>query len=138
MSGTTTGVTGIIGSGLLAQRDRMSLIASNMANANSVTTPGGKPYRAREPVFEAVPAANGSPAESVRVAGTVESASAPRMRYAPGNPYANAKGYVKTSNVDPVQQMTDLISATNSYKAQIAVLDQHTKLGQSMIKSFIT
>lgn len=138
MSGTISGVPGIIGSGLLAERERMSLIASNMANANSITTPGGKPYRAHEPVFEAAPADNGSSADSVRVLGTVQSSAAPQTRYDPGSPYANAKGYVKTSNVDPVQQMTDLINAANSYKAQIAVLDQHTKLGQAMIQSFIT
>lgn len=132
------GVSSVIGSGLLAQGERLSLIASNMANADAVAAGGNSAYRAVEPVFEAVPSAPASPIDDVQVAGTVQSAAAPRMKYDPGSPLANAAGYVTMSNVDPVQQMTDLISATQNYSDQIAVLDQSTKLNQSMAQSFIT
>ncbi len=131
------GITSVIGSGLMAQRERMSLIASNMANADSITTPGGKPYRAEEPVFAAEPALSGSPVDTVGIAGVVQSNAPPRLKYDPGNPYANKAGYVQESDVNPVQQMTDLIGATQDYAAQIAVLDQSSKLGQAMLQSFI-
>ncbi|GHD98126.1 hypothetical protein U879_11745 [Defluviimonas sp. 20V17] len=137
MSGPIPDVTTIIGSGLLAERERMGLIASNIANADSVTVPGAQPYRAREPVFAAEPALNGSAADRVVVAGVVESAAPPKMTYDPGNPRADARGYVQGSNVDPAQQMTDLISATQNYAADIAVLDQSNKLDQAMLRSFI-
>jgi len=130
-------VSTIIGSGLLAQRERLSLIASNMANADSITTPGGRPYRAEEPVFAAEPAFGGAPADVVRVVGVVRSSEPPKLVYDPGSAYANAKGYVQESNVDPAQQMTDLISTTQSYSADIALLDQAAKLSKSMLQSFI-
>lgn len=137
MSGTAPDVTAIIGSGLIAERERMGLIASNIANADSVVAAGGQPYRAKEPVFAAEPALGGAEADSVSVVGVVESAAPPKLVYDPGNPYADAKGYVQESNVDAAQQMTDLISATQNYAAGIAVLDQSTKLDQAMLQSFI-
>lgn len=131
------GISTVIGTGLMAQRERMSLIASNMANADSITTPGGRPFRAEEPVFAAEPALSGSLVDAVDVAGVVQSNAPPRLKYDPGNPYANKAGYVQESNVNPVQQMTDLIGATQDYAAQIAVLDQSSKLDQAMLQSFI-
>lgn len=138
-------VTDIIGTGLFAQSQRLSLIASNLANANSVTTPGGKPYRALEPVFEAVPASAASTGaaeetagpSSVSLAGVVQSAAPPRLTYDPSSPYANQQGYVAESDVSVSQQMVDLIDATQSYQDQIAVLTQHEHLEQAMLQSFI-
>ena len=138
MSGAIPDVTSIIGSGLLADRERLSLISSNIANADSITTPSGQPYRAKEPVFEAEPALDGSSVDKVHVTGVVESDAAPKQVYDPGNPYANKDGYITESNVDPVQQMTDLISTTQNYKACIAVLAQSTKLDEAMLQSYIT
>ena len=132
------GVNEIIGSGLLAQGERLSLIASNIANADSVATSGAGAYRAMEPVFEAVPANPGSPVDGVQVAGVVQSSASPRTKYDPASPFADAAGYVTTSNVDPVQQMVDLISASQNYSDQIAVMDQTTRMGQAMTQSFIT
>jgi len=137
MSAPIPDVSAIIGSGLLADRERLSLISSNIANSNSVTAPGGQPYRALEPVFAAEPALQGSAADRVTVTGIVQSAAPPRLVYRPDSPYADAKGYVRESNVDPVQQMTDLISTTQNYQADIAVLDQSTKLDRAMLQSFI-
>ena len=137
MTGPIPDVSSIIGSGLLANRERLSLIASNVANADSIATPDGTPYRAREPVFKAEPALQGSPAAGVVVAGVVESDAPAKLVYAPGSPYADDAGYVRQSNVDQVQQMTDLISTTQSYKAQIAILQQSTRLDMTMLQSFI-
>lgn len=138
-------VADIIGTGLFAQGQRLSLIASNLANANSVTTPGGKAYHALEPVFEAVPASGGDAGtadetagpSSVSLAGVVESAAPSRLIYDPSSPYANQQGYVAGSDVSVPQQMVDLIDATQSYQDQIAVLTQHEHLEQAMLQSFI-
>lgn len=132
------GVNEIIGSGLLAQGERLSLIASNIANADSVATSGAGAYRAVEPVFEAVPADPGSAIDAVQVAGVAQSSSPPRTKYDPGSPFADAAGYVTMSNVNPVQQMVDLISASQNYADQIAVMDQTARMNQAMTQSFIT
>lgn len=144
-SSSFSSVADIIGTGLFAQSQRLSLIASNLANANSVTTPGGKPYRALEPVFEAVPngtdsaglAGEAGSASAVSLAGVVQSAAPPRLTYDPSSPYANQQGYVAGSDVSVSQQMVDLIDATQSYQDQIAVLTQHEHLEQAMLQSFI-
>lgn len=153
-----SGVAGIIGSGLLAEDKRMSLIASNMANADSIAAPGAEPYRAVEPVFAALPLdatdGNGDPsglgalpafgdpgdppgAASVDVIETLPSAAPPKTVYDPGNPYADANGYVRESNVSEVQQMVDMIGASRSYAAQVAVLDAHERTETMIVQSFI-
>ncbi len=136
-SAVVPGITTIIGSGILAQNERLSLIASNIANADSIATSAANIYRAMEPVFEAVPSEPSSPIDEVQVAGIVQSSAPPKTKYDPGSPLANAKGYVTMSNVDPVQQMIDLISASQSYSDEIAVLDQTTRMNQTMTQSFI-
>jgi flagellar basal-body rod protein FlgC len=133
-------IADIVGTGLFAQSQRLSLIASNLANANSVTSPDGQPYRALEPVFEAVPPDNSdvtnSPA-TVSMAGIVQSAAPPELKYDPSSPFANQDGYVTGSDVSVSQQMVDLIDATQNYQDQIAVLTQHEHLETTMLQSFI-
>lgn len=140
MSGTSIpGITEIVGSALLAQRQRLDVIASNMANADSITTPGGQPYRAREVVFEAIPADDTSEETSIdqlSVAGTVLSAAPLKTKYDPSSPYANTKGYVTETNVSPTQEMVNLIDASQSYSANIAILNQNQKTQMAMIQSF--
>jgi flagellar basal-body rod protein FlgC len=141
MSGTSQipGITDIVGSALLAQRQRLDVIASNIANADSITTPGGQAYRAREVVFAAVPADGASPdtgISQVSVAGTVLSAAPLKTKYDPSSPYANAQGYVSESNVSPTQEMINLIDASQSYAANVAVLNQNQRAQQAMIQSF--
>lgn len=133
------GIFSIIGSSLNAQDMRMSAIASNLANASSVTKPGEEPYRAHEVIFQAAPVAgeDGSNVDlGVQVAGVVQSNAPPTMKYDPGNPYANAKGYVTGSNVSPVEQMVDMIDSSNSYSASVALLQQASRVDQQMIDSF--
>ena len=148
----------IVGSALDAQNTRMGVIASNLANADSVTPPGGTPYRAHEVVFQPTPldgpngedadsgqiatdssspdAASAAPDFGVRVVGTVLSNATPAKNYNPGSPYADATGYVTGSNVSQVGQMVDLIDASNSYGAAVAVLQQAGRVDQQMLSSF--
>jgi flagellar basal-body rod protein FlgC len=135
----------IVGSALDAQNARMGAIASNLANADSITPPGGTPYRAHEVVFEAAPvdAAPGqtggtdaTPDLGVAVAGTVVSNAPPSKSYDPGSPYADAQGYVTGTNVSQVGQMVDLIDSSNSYAASVAVLQQASRIDQQMLSSF--
>ena len=133
------GIFSIIGSSLNAQNQRMSAIASNIANESSVAAPGQEPYRAHEVVFQAAPVVGSDPQSpdlGVKVVGTVQSNAPPSMKYDPGNPDANAQGYVVGSNVSPVQSMVDMIDASNSYSASIAMLEQSSRIDQQMINSF--
>jgi flagellar basal-body rod protein FlgC len=148
----------IVASALDAQNTRMSTIASNLANADSVTPPGGVSYRAHEVVFQEAPlnepddayaddgqiavdgtemgGASGSNDLGVSVAGTVLSNAPPAQKYDPGNPYADSSGYVTGSNVSQVGQMVDLIDSSNSYGAAVAVLQQAGRVDQQMLSSF--
>ncbi|ATA24399.1 flagellar basal body rod protein FlgC [Brenneria goodwinii] len=112
----------ISGSALAAQSQRMNVSASNLANADSVTGPDGEPYRAKQVVFE-VNAAPGQSTGGVRVSGVVDDPSPARLVYEPGNPLADAQGYVRMPNVDPVSEMVNTISASRSYQANVEVLN---------------
>ncbi|TXG88781.1 MAG: flagellar basal body rod protein FlgC [Rhodocyclaceae bacterium] len=115
-------VFNIAGSALTAQSLRLNAVASNMANADSVAGPDGKPYRAKQVVFEATPmgAAGG---QGVRVRQVVEDASPARMVYDPRNPAANEQGYVAMSNVNAVEEMVNMISASRSYQTNADVMN---------------
>jgi flagellar basal-body rod protein FlgC len=130
----------IAGSGLSAQSVRLNTVASNLANADSISGDPAAVYKARHPVFEAVRAsfASQSPGAAVRVAGIVENNAAPSARYEPGNPLADAKGYVYAPNVNAVEEMVDMISASRAYQNNVEVLNTAKdlmlatlKLGQS-------
>lgn len=112
----------IAGSALSAQSQRMNVSASNMANADSVTGPDGQPYRAKQVVFQ-VNAAPGQETGGVKVAQIVDDPAPMRMVYEPGNPMADAKGYVQMPNVDVVSEMVNTISASRSYQANVEVLN---------------
>ena len=108
----------ISGSAMTAQSMRLNTVASNLANADSVAGPDGQPYRAKQVVFQAVPMPSDS-TRGVRVAQVVEDASPPRMVYDPKSPAANAEGYVYRSNVNPLEEMTDMLDAARSYETAI-------------------
>jgi flagellar basal-body rod protein FlgC len=117
----------ISASALTAERTRMNLISSNLANANSTRTAEGGPYRRRDAVFTATPAprsfgaALGRAADGRRVAVSqvVEDVNPPRLQYEPTHPDADPKGYVAYPNVNVVEEMADMISATRSYEANV-------------------
>jgi flagellar basal-body rod protein FlgC len=114
----------IAGSGMAAEAQRLTAVASNLANANSTAGSAGEPYRAREVVFEAVSppgdaSASGIGLAGVRVAGIVESAEPLRTVYDPGSSFADARGYVQMPNVDPAAEMVNMISAQQDYQADL-------------------
>jgi flagellar basal-body rod protein FlgC len=135
----------IAGSGLSAQSVRLNTVASNIANADSVSGDPTTVYRARHPVFQAVQqkmfGASGFADQSeaaVSVKGIVESQAAPQMRYDPGNPLANADGNIYAPNVNVIEEMTDMISASRAYQDNVEVMNTSKdlmlatlKLGQS-------
>lgn len=113
-------------SGLTAQRVRMDVIASNLANVDTTRTAKGGAYRREMVVFEAKPDgtfANGTQSTGVQVAQIVQDPSPFRMVYDPSHPDANAQGYVAYPNVNTVTEMTDMISATRSYEANVTVVN---------------
>lgn len=116
----------IAGSGLSAQALRLNTTASNLANANSVSSSVGHTYRARHPVFEAVPLqqdANSPIGAGVRVLGIVESPHPLRKDYRPEHPAADPEGYVHLPNVHVVEEMANMISASRSYQSNIEVMN---------------
>jgi len=111
-------------SAMTAQSMRLNTVASNLANADSIVTSDGKPYRAKQVVFEATPMGGQSDVSTgVRVRQVVESAAPARMVYDPKNPAADDKGYVAFSNVNVVEEMTNMISASRSYQANVEVMN---------------
>ena len=121
-SNNSVGIFQIAASAMTAQSQRMNTTASNLANADSVSGPDGQPYRAKQVVFEMVPA-NGQAIGGVRVARVVEDPSPLRMQHDPKNPLANADGYVAMPNVNVVEEMVNMISASRSYQANVEVLN---------------
>lgn len=104
-----------------AQSQRLNAVASNLANADSATSSNGQVYRAKQVVFQAVPV--GGNAEGVRVSQVVEDAAPPRMVYQPASPLADAKGYVAMPNVNPVEEMVNMISASRAYQTDVDVMN---------------
>jgi len=118
------GIFNIAGSGMGAESQRLSAVASNIANANSAVGPGGEPYRAREVVFQAVAAGGGEAPSSVGMAGVkvaaiVESDAPLKQVYDPGSSFADANGYVKMPNVNNVDEMVNMLSAQQDYQADL-------------------
>jgi flagellar basal-body rod protein FlgC len=111
----------VAGSALHAQSTRLNATASNLANADSITSANGQPYKAKQVVFAATPMA-GTAAQGVRVTQVVESAAPMRMVYDPKSPAANPDGYVTMPNVNVVEEMTNMISASRAYQTNAEVM----------------
>ena len=121
---TSMNIFNVAGSAMTAQSQRMNVTASNLANAESVAGPDGMPYRAKQVVFQVEPSAYGAgDIGGVAVAGVVEDPSPPRLVFDPKRPHANAEGYVAMPNVNVVEEMTNMISASRSYQANVEVLN---------------
>lgn len=112
----------VSGSAISAQSQRLNVVASNMANADAVAGPDGKGYKGRQVVFETVPM--GSEASSgVKVRSISESEAPLRKVHNPSHPSADADGYVTHSNVNPVEEMVNMISASRSYQNNVEVMN---------------
>jgi flagellar basal-body rod protein FlgC len=121
----------VSGSAMSAQSVRLNTTASNLANAESVSSSLEQTYRSREPVFAAVMKGlqgNNAASAGVRVAGIVESNAPLETRYEPNNPMANEEGYVFLPNVNVVDQMANMISASRSYQNNVEVLNTSKQL----------
>ena len=110
----------IAGSALTAQSARLNAVASNIANADSVVGADGQPYKAKQVVFRAMPVEGGG--LGVRVTQVVDSAAPARMQYDPANPAADGKGYVTLPNVNVVEEMVNMISASRAYQTNAEVM----------------
>ncbi len=116
-------VFSIAGSALTAQSARLNTTASNLANADSVVGPDGQPYRAKQVVFKATPVSEDGKGIGVRVTQVVDSAAPLRMTYDPSNPAANGDGYVAMPNVNVVEEMVNMISASRAYQNNAEVMN---------------
>lgn len=125
----------VAGSGMAAQSLRLNTVASNLANADSVAGSPEAAYRSKEPLFSQIQqqslagtgtsdAADGG----VKVVGVTESQAAIPSRYEPGNPLADANGYVYSSNVNPVDELVNMISASRSYQNNVEVMNTTKQL----------
>jgi flagellar basal-body rod protein FlgC len=108
--------------GLTAQAMRLNVISSNIANVESVSGPDGRAYRARQVVFSAIPMPNKA-VSGVAVTEIVESKEPFRREYRPGHPKADPAGYVDMPNVNPVEEMVNMISAQRSYQMNIEAMN---------------
>ncbi len=120
----------IAGSGMAAESVRLNTVASNIANANSVASSADKVYKPRQVVFEEVrrQTSEVEAASAVRVKDVVEADVEALMRYEPGNPMADANGYVYAPNISAVDQMVDMIAASRSYQNNIEVINTSREL----------
>ena len=115
-------VFSISGSAISAQSKRLNVVASNLANADAVAGPDGQPYKARQVLFETQPMAGGDVA-GVRVSGTTETEAPGRRVHEPNHPMADAEGYVTHSNVNVVDEMVNMISASRAYQNNVEVMN---------------
>lgn len=125
----------IAGSAMTAQSQKMNVIASNLANIDSVTEKNGKfyPYIAKQVIFE-LDSSNNSAIGGVKVSNIINDSTPMNLIYNPNHPMANKKGYLLTSNVNPITETVNNISAARNYQANIEVL----KTAKSMIMKTLT
>ena len=112
----------VSGSAMSAQAQRLNVVSSNLANADSVTSANGQPYKAKQVVFSAIPTSNAA-STAVKVTQVVEDPNPPKMMYDPKHPLADQKGYVAMPNVNVVGEMVNMISASRSYQTNVETMN---------------
>jgi flagellar basal-body rod protein FlgC len=112
----------VAGSAMSAQSQRLNVVSSNLANADSTTSATGQPYRAKQVVFSAQPM-GGPDASGVKVSQVVEDQTAPRLVYDPKHPLADEKGYVAMPNVNVIEEMVNMMSASRSYQSNVDTMN---------------
>ena len=112
----------IAGSAMTAQSQRLNVVASNLANADSVTSSNGQPYRAKQVVFSEL-AFGGATGSGVKVVGVTEDQSQGKQVYDPKHPLADAQGYVAMPNVSVVEEMVNMIAAARSYQNNVEMVN---------------
>lgn len=135
---TLSDIMDIATSGLLAQRARLAVTASNLANAESTRTAEGGPYRRRDPVFAARGSSNPFASQldrSLRRVEVTRVALDPRPpipRYQPGHPDADEQGFVQFPRVNPVEEMTNMMSAARSFQANLFTVAKARQMADSL------
>jgi len=130
----------VASSGLSAERGRMNVIASNLANAQTTRGAGGGPYRRLDPVFQSSPVAPGSfdkvlrNVHEVQLSGVRADPTPGQLVYDPGHPDANADGYVQYPNVNVVTEMVNLMTASRAYEAGISSIESIKAMAREAIK----
>jgi flagellar basal-body rod protein FlgC len=119
-------VFNISGSAVSAQSQRLNVVASNIANAEAVAGPDGQSYKARQVIFQSQPTPDGG--AGVRVASVIEDNTAPKRVYEPGHPMADGEGYLTQSNVNVVEEMVNMMSASRSYQNNVEVMNTARQL----------
>ena len=130
----------VSGSGLSAQRTRVDIASSNLANAESTRGPDGEPYRRRDPVLTAVPfeaelggaaqSTNGSPSHGVEVSQVLEDENPGKKVYLPGHPDADPDGFVTLPNVNPVHETVNLLTASRGSEANATAVETLKTMAQ--------
>ena len=116
-------ILNISASALTAQSQRLNTVASNLANAESAAGPDGQVYKSRQVVFTVAPGAGNAGSPGVKVSQVIEDQSAPRRVYDPKHPMADEEGYVSMPNVNVVEEMVNMISASRSYQSNVEVMN---------------
>ncbi|NNM81374.1 MAG: flagellar basal body rod protein FlgC [Burkholderiales bacterium] len=111
----------IAGSGMVAQSQRLNVVASNLANMDSATSPTGQPYRAKQVVFTSSDVGMG--ALGVKVSSVVDDPKPMKQVYDPHNPLADSRGFVTMPNVNVVEEMVNMISASRSYQNNVDMMN---------------
>jgi len=125
-------VFNIAGSAMTSQSQRLNVVASNLANADSTTSSTGQPYRAKQVVFSAQRMGTAD-ATGVKVKEVVEDQTAPRLVYDPKHPLADAKGYVAMPNVNVIEEMVNMMSASRSYQTNVDAMNAAKSLLQKTL-----
>ena len=120
----------IAGSGMSAQSLRLNTTASNLANADSVSSSVNETYRTRQPIFATVldDAQEGYKSGAVQVLGVTESQAPSRQEYSPAHPMADENGYIYHSNVDAIAEMANMMSASRSYQNNVEIANTSKQL----------
>ncbi|WP_102224500.1 flagellar basal body rod protein FlgC [Acidimangrovimonas sediminis] len=126
-------IASIAASGMRAQGERLKIVSENVANAESTgTTPGADPYRRKTVSFGTMVDQQTGDAE-VRVTEIGQDRSDFRVRYDPASPAADAQGYVKLPNVNPILEMSNMREASRSYEANINMLETGRKMEEQIV-----
>jgi len=115
-------IFGVSGSAVSAQSQRLNVVASNLANADAVAGPDGKIYKGRQVVFETV-LMDSQASAGVKVSNISENQEPGKRVHNPSHPMADAEGFITQSNVNPVEEMVNMISASRSYQNNVEVMN---------------
>jgi flagellar basal-body rod protein FlgC len=121
-------------SAISAQSQRLNVVASNLANAESIAGPDGQPYKARQVVFQTQNLGTDPGAAGVKVAQVIQDGTPARRIHDPSNPMADADGMVTMPNVNPVEEMVNMISASRSYQTNVDVMNTAKSLLQKVLQ----